>query len=123
MAKRHAIRRRFRRPTFRRFHRKSKRVPILPTLAVVIPAAQMIQNAGGLQGFITTATQDPMWVGKQLAYNYIGYDVDAHAFDGNKVIQNVLMYGGLMGGHMIANKFGVNRQIGKIPFVGKYIEL
>lgn len=58
-----------------------------------------------------------------LMKDFVGYDLDQKKWTGGNMLET---YGAIfMGyvGHKLASKFGVNRTIGKIPFLGKYIEL
>jgi hypothetical protein len=96
---------------------------------VIAPMFSAISTAG-----ITAENfgSNPILQGKavldQIGQRYMGYSIfpelsGTHGFNGQYLLET---YGGLMAGvvgHMLANKFGVNRNIAKILIVGKYIQL
>lgn len=64
----------------------------------------------------------------QLGQHYTGFSVFPELGAGNSFqpMEAVKTYGALAAGvlgHMACNKFGVNREIEKIPFIGKKISL
>jgi hypothetical protein len=58
-----------------------------------------------------------------LLKDFTGYDLNEQRWTGGNMLQT---YGSLLAGylgHRLATKFGVNRYLGKIPILGKWVEL
>ncbi len=116
---------------YRRFRRGKQPLPLLPILGgVVAPAVQSMNVAGGLAYF----QQNPMDFMTnfldQMGQRYTGFALLRPNNPDNTTPFNISLlaqtYGGLIAGvvgHKLATKFGVNRQMRRIPFLGKYIEL
>jgi len=61
-----------------------------------------------------------------LVENFTGFGIkgpQAGQFFPQRVITTYAELAAGTAGHMLANKFGVNRQIAKVPFLGKHIQL
>lgn len=122
---------------YRAFRKGKTPIPLLPTLAVA--NAALIQPilgnpakgvAGGLQYF----QQGDMQSGLRETIDIIGINFLGYKFsDGSNwwgrtdtgigPLQTYTTIGIATLGHMLANKFGVNRAMKRIPFLGKYIAL
>jgi hypothetical protein len=122
MAKKQSRRRRFTR--FRRRHVKAP-IAILPLLGgVVAPMVVAIQKSN----FISDVQSDPMkavsGLADQICQRYTGFSpLYGQTWSMQPMIET---YTGLLAGvagHMLANKFGVNRTMKRVPFIGKYIQL
>jgi len=63
----------------------------------------------------------------QIGQRYTGFSlIYSDQYPGFHSDWVIPTYAGLAAGyagHLIANKTGVNRQIAKVPFVGKYVQL
>jgi len=112
----------------RRIRRKRGPIPILPVLGgVVAPMAIALQKSN----FVADVQTDPMkaisGLVDQIGQRYTGFSfLYSEANPGFHSEWIIPTYTGLAAGyagHMIANKLGVNRQIAKVPFVGKHIQL
>lgn len=110
---------------YRRFRRKSHAIPVLPVLTgVVAPMLIAVQKSN----FLTDVQTDPMKASTglidQICQRYTGLSpLYGNPFNAGFLFET---YGGLAAGifgHMLANKFGVNKSMKKIPFLGKYVEL
>ena len=123
------IRRYSPRRQYRRFRKGKAPIPILPLLGgVVAPMSASFNGAGGMEAL----KNDPMKFGPgfvdQVMQHYTGIslfpEVSGVRYWNTAYLFNT--YAGLfsgIAGHMIAQKLGVNRQIRKIPLVGKYVSL
>lgn len=65
----------------------------------------------------------PEAFGKQLIYEYTGYDPFTGQFNSSLLVKNISLWGAAYATHWILNKIGVNRSLKKIPVIGKYISL
>lgn len=119
MAKRKAKRRRYRRAKPYKRRRKSKKIPILPVAGAIAPMAIAIKNSGGIRGI----TSDPQKALFNIVYEYSGLSMDAGRWDSSVLLRNVGIWVGTAVGHKVANALGVNRALGKIPFIGKYLSI
>jgi len=123
---RHLARRYY--PRVRRFHRIRKGpLPILPIVGgVVAPLARSFTSAGGMANL----QSDPVGFGKgmldQISQRYAGISIfpEMSGVSGFQINPLIETYGGLAAGifgHWLCNRFGVNRYMKRIPFVGKWI--
>ena len=133
MSRRRRVSRAARRYSPRRYYRRFRRgkapLPILPILGgVVAPMMDSFERAGGMDDL----KSDPVKFGKgfidQIAQHYTGYSVfpDVSGVTGLNTQYLFNTYGGLLAGvvgHMLANKFGINRYMKKVPLIGKYVQL
>lgn len=108
-----------------------KKIAILPvTAGVIVPFADSFFKAG-VMGKIQAGQPDQAAIAfaDQLMQHYTGFK-PFNTFEGQggtwhfePVIQT---YGGLVAGyigHVLANKFGINKAMNRIPLIGKYFSL
>lgn len=136
------FRRKLRRYSPRRFARRFRKgkspIPLLPTIPVVYKAllepiigsasgpnsggylgAKYFMDQGDLAGAVLEA-------GNIMSLNFTGFSLkgpDKGTFYPEKLMQTYVPI--LIGvvGHKLATKFGANRAMKKIPFLGKYVQL
>ena len=105
---------------------KKAPLPLLPLIGGVI--APMLDAAKECN-FVAQIQSDPLNavtdMVDQISQHYIGFSTKGSfvGFNSKYMIQT---YGGLVAGivgHYVANKFGINRAMKRIPLVGKYIAL
>jgi len=127
--RRYAMAGRSRRRSFRS-RLAGKRFPLSYAPAIVVPIASMLfgnphagtdgivhyAQTGGLQG----AAHEAMNV---IPYELIGYKWDGTGWDWNIWARNIGMIMGGWGMHTLANKTGLNRQMAKVPLIGKYLSI
>jgi hypothetical protein len=109
---------------------KSKRIPLLPVIGAIgttfIPA---LFGGAHMDGAIKIAQSQGIAEGIKefidvLSIQTTGYKPsDGSHWGWNIPMQTWTVIGASMLGHWAANKFGVNRNLAKIPMVGKYISL
>jgi len=119
MPKRKSKRRRRRTPKPYRYKRKSKKIPILQTATAVAPAVIAFKNSGGVKGIMS----NPSKALYNIVYEYSGLSVDRGTFDSAPLLRNITMWFGAYAGHKVAEVLGVNRALGKIPVIGKYLSV
>ena len=110
----------------KRYRRKNRAVPILPTLAVASPIIQSFNTVGGISTLRSDPSKFIMHMADQLMQRFTGFHLLPEYGTGINTAYLANTYGGLalgIVGHKAASKFGVNRTIKKIPVIGKYIEL
>jgi len=102
---------------------------MLPLLGgVVAPMMDSFERAGGM----SQLQSDPMKFGTgfvdQIGQHYMGLSI----FPGQSGVRGLNTaylfntYSGLLAGiagHMLANKLGVNRQMRRVPVIGKWVQL
>ena len=86
--------------------------------------AQALQREGDI---LVNFQRDPsgaiLGVANQIVKQYTGMRLSGDGFDQSYLIST---YGGLaagVAGHMVANRLGVNKQMKRIPMLGKYVQL
>jgi len=104
-----------RRRAKRRRRIKSKKIPILPLAGLGVALAKPIENAlaGDYKGALA-----------ELGARFTGYNYQSQVFDPKYALMNgylPVVAGSI--GSKVATKLGVNRALGKIPMIGKYIKL
>lgn len=105
-------------------------MPLLPVIGGVVAPMLGAWTDAGVMDKLNAGT--PLEAAKamlnEISLRYIGYQPfvgyqTTMGFNFDKVIPT---YGGLIAGvvgHMVATKFGINRQMKRIPFLGKYVQL
>jgi hypothetical protein len=119
------------RARFRRRGRKDKSISILTSLpaiqrALVEPifggneygavGALKVAQAGDIAGAAREFSNIAM-------INFTGYDMRTGTWNSGAPTKTYSMLIAGYVGHMIANKIGANRAMGKIPLIGKYVKL
>lgn len=110
---------------FRRFRKGKAPIPVLPMIGgVVAPVAISLQKSN----FLTDIQSDPMKATTglidQLCQRYTGLSpLYGNPWSLQPVIETYTgLFAGIVG-HKLANKFGINRYMKRVPFLGKYIQL
>jgi len=110
---------------------KNKKIALLPLFGgVVYPVMDSLSKSNFIHdvqqpGGMMNATKGLV---DQLGQHYTGFSIfpELGAQTSFQPMEAVKTYGALgagVVGHMLANKFGVNRQIKRVPFIGNKIEL
>ena len=131
MARRRRVRSAPRR-AYGRFRRrvKSSRFPLSFAPAIAVPIGSMLfgnpgaatdgivkyAQTGGLEG----AAHEAMNV---IPYELIGYKWDGTGWDWSIWARNIGLILGGWGMHTVANKTGLNRQMARVPLIGKYLSI
>jgi len=113
----------------RRTRTRDKRIPILVTGAGAVKSlvepifgndswsgAKAFAEAGDIEGAVKE------FLGCNL-HNFTGYRITDGQFDFQKPLQTYTLLITAWVGSKLATKFGVNRALKRVPFVGKYIKL
>jgi hypothetical protein len=113
-----------RRGTWRVHRVKSKAIPLLPLMGgVIAPMAGAIQDTDFINGVQANPATALYNLADNISQRYCGYSFQNNAFNmGGMIPTYTGLIAGLIG-HKLASKFGVNRAIKKVPFVGRYIQL
>lgn len=99
----------------RRFRRKSKQFSILSLAGLGIAVSQPVQLA---------ASGDYNGALAELGARFTGYNYQSKTFDFRYALMNgylPVVAGGL--GSVLCTKVGINRQMNKLPFIGKWVKL
>lgn len=127
MAKRKRIRRYAGR--LRRYRARSKdhRFPLSFLPAIVVPAGAILGGGDGQTGMIAAFNSGNMSTIATEAKNILPLEIVGYRWDGTWdfgiILRNLGLIVGGVAAHSLANRFGLNRQMKKVPFVGKYISI
>jgi len=111
------VTRRRRRTTSRPRTRRTrdKRAPLLPLLGLGAAMSKPIENV---------VNGDYMGAAAEASARFVGYNFQSKKFDAGYAFWNCWLPIGLGAiGSKLATKFGVNRAMKNVPFLGKYIKL
>jgi hypothetical protein len=123
-------RKRFRRRSYpsrryRAFRRGKAPIAVLPLLTgVVAPIAIAMKREGDfLYNFKVDPTGATLGLVNQIVRQYTGFGLRGEPFDYMLPLTTYAGLGAGVVGHKLANKFGINAQMKKIPLVGKFVQL
>jgi len=100
---------------------------MIPSIAVPVGMILGGNDKAGHTGLIKAMqTGDPAWMAREVT-NIIPYEIVGYKWDGSWdwgiIARNLglIVVGGMV--HKMANRFGANRYMDKIPLVGKYLSI
>lgn len=111
----------YRRRATKYVRRRAKQQPVslLQTAGALAPAFIAYQNSGGIQGF----KSDPIKGIGNVVFEYSGLSIDHGGWNPDPLLRNIVIWFATAVGSKVASKLGANRQLRRLPFVGKYIKI
>lgn len=113
----------------KRWRKRDTRFPLSFLPAIIVPAGSALAGASGVHTGLIAAFQtgDPQQIANELQnilpYEIIGYAPCQKKWHFDVIARNLgLIIGGVVA-HSLANKLGLNRQMRKVPWVGKHISI